>query len=128
MFCLSDDGVSAMKRLDVRPLWQAEFTNPSSGRILVDRALRHVETAFQNIDTEKTMFDAWLFTISVGTTARSLWGAENPWCNEEGFMEDFRYVIGMQFLSRILHVLICDKSLPKHLRISLPTAAQNHRK
>lgn len=55
----------------------------------MDSALRHVETAFQNIGREKTEIGAWLFTVSVGATAGSLWGAENPWFNGDGLMEDF---------------------------------------
>ena len=89
VFNLSDTGVSTLRHIDTRPSWHAEFLDPSRGKAAMEDAFRYVETAFQKFDREtETDLGAWLFTISAGATAYSLYETETPWFYN-GLMDDF---------------------------------------
>lgn len=89
LFGLSDEGVAALKQIDTRPSWHAEFVEQEAGRAVMDSALRYVETFFRDVNNIEVDFGAWLFAASAGATAHSLWGAESPWLGDDGVMEDF---------------------------------------
>lgn len=92
IFSLKDDTINMMAQKDIRPLLHHEFMRHETASSLLGSALGYLGNALQNLggQTLETKLDVWLFSLAVEATAHGLWGADNPWCGVEGFMDDFR--------------------------------------
>ncbi|KAK0622766.1 cytochrome P450, partial [Immersiella caudata] len=119
IFGLSDDGVALLRQTDTRPTWAAELLDADRAKAALDSALRQIEQLLEDGSLGPlTNFNAWVFHMSAGATAHSLWGVDNPWLKSTRLMDDF-YEFQQVFESLYLPLAPLTAPRANNLRRSL---------
>jgi hypothetical protein len=90
LFDMEPDTINFIVDYDPRPQHRHEFYSALNARRLADESFAYMlDKLSPQPATQKVDFAKWLFFLGVRSTARAVWGAENPWNDDDEFMESF---------------------------------------
>lgn len=93
LFDMEESTIKFIVEYDPRPQHRHEFYSALNARRLADDSfacmLRRLKS---QPSVQQIPFAKWLFSLGVQLTAWAVWGAENPWDEDEEFMQSFTSV------------------------------------
>ncbi|POR34977.1 Uncharacterized protein TPAR_04832 [Tolypocladium paradoxum] len=87
---MGDEAVRTIAEYDPRPVHAQLFGSSHGAASLAEAATTYVhERLRRQPPVQEVQLGLWMFNVVVGASAHGLWGPQNPWNADKGFMEQF---------------------------------------